>query len=64
MSDGHIYLIRFGGQPQHVLHSSFLIFFFHSPFFAGDITQMHLPVGMQKLNLGGGGIVRMAITGT
>ena len=39
-------------------------FFTLSSFFIpGDITQMHLPVGMQKLNLSGGGH-RMAITGT
>jgi hypothetical protein len=49
MSDGHIYLIRFGGQPQHVLRSSFT-FSFHSSFLAGDIGQMKLPVGMQSVN--------------
>ena len=51
MSDGHIYLIRFGGQPQHVLHSLFShLSFFHSPFLAADIGQMNLPEGMQSVN--------------
>ena len=61
MSDGHIYLIRFGGQPQHVLHSSFLFSSSSSSlllvprrsmlFLAGDLTQWHLPVGMKDLDL-------------
>ena len=33
-----------------------------SSFFSGDITQMHLPVGMQDLNLGCHGMP-MKITG-
>ena len=56
MSDVHIYLIRFGGQPQHVLRSSFSFFLFSSTlslmlFLAGDLTQWHLPVGMKDLDL-------------
>ena len=61
MSDGHIYLIRFGGQPQYIFFPHFLLLpaFFLSPtsslmfFLAGDLTQWHLPVGMKNLNLGG-----------
>ena len=58
MSEVRIYLISFGGQPQHVLHSSFSFSFFFSPtsslmlFLAGDLTQWHLPAGMKDLNLG------------
>ncbi len=59
MSEVHIYLIRFGGQPQH---PSFLILFFvplssfllprrSMLFLTGDLTQWHLPVGMKDLNL-------------
>jgi hypothetical protein len=52
MSDGgHIYLIRFGGQPQYV--SSFLIFssfplFAFTP--AGAVDKIVLPEGMQSVN--------------
>jgi hypothetical protein len=44
-----------GGQPQHILHSSF-VHFISSSFLAGDIAQMHLPAGMQDLNLSGYGM--------
>jgi hypothetical protein len=67
MSDFHIYLIRFGGQPQHFLRSSFSHLFFFSPtsslymlFLEGDLTQWHLPVGMKELWLAG----CKALTGT
>jgi hypothetical protein len=58
MSDIHISLIRFGGQPHSLPHSSLSFFFFLSPphrsmlFVAGDLTQWHLPVGMKDLDLG------------
>ena len=55
MSDGHINLIRFGGQPQHVLRSSFSFFLLFSlpslMLLAGDLMQWHLPVGMKDLDL-------------
>jgi hypothetical protein len=60
MSEVHnLFHTFFCGQPQHVLHSSIFTFPFFSPtrtsslmlFLAGDLTQWHLPVGMQDLNL-------------
>jgi hypothetical protein len=59
MSDGHIYLIRFGGQPHFFPHSSLYPFSLSSIFLprravfflAGDVTRWHLPVGMKDLNL-------------
>jgi hypothetical protein len=36
-------------STSFIPHFSFS-FFFQSPFFAGDIGQMNLPVGMQSVN--------------
>ena len=43
-------------QPQHIFVPHLFFFIFSPPrrsmlFLAGDLTQWHLPVGMQKLNL-------------
>ena len=40
-------------QPHALPYSSFILFplFALSLFLAGDLTQLHLPVGMQNLNL-------------
>ncbi len=56
MSEFHIYLIRFGGQPHTSFVPHFFFFFFSLPrrsmlFLAGDLTQLQLPVGMKDLNL-------------
>ena len=58
MSDVHIYLIRFEASRSTSLIPHFIPPpFFLSPasslmlFLAGDLTQWHLPVGMQKLDL-------------
>jgi hypothetical protein len=50
MSDGHIYLIRFGGQPHVLPHSSLYPFrlFAFPP--AGDVGKIVLPEGMQSVN--------------
>jgi hypothetical protein len=50
---GHIYLIRFGGQPQHVLIPHFLFFrlFAFPP--AGAVDKMVLPEDMQSVNFDG-----------
>ena len=51
------YFSFFGQQPQYILRSSFIFFSsFLLPrrsilFLAGDLAQLHLPVGMKKLNL-------------
>ena len=49
MSDGHIYLIRFGGQARA---SSFLIFIFTLFAFppAGEVDKIALPEGMQSVD--------------
>ena len=49
MSDGHIYLIRFGGMPHSSPHSSFFFFFFALPS-AGEVDKIVLPEGMQSVN--------------
>jgi hypothetical protein len=52
MGDGHIYSIRFGGQPHALPHSSFILlppFAFPS---AGAVDKIVLPEGMQSVNFG------------
>ena len=60
MSDGHIYLIRFGGQPHTLPHSSlfpscilFPLFDTFRLHFTGNIAQMNLPVGMRAVIFAG-----------
>jgi hypothetical protein len=47
-------ILKYGLRRPAALASSFLIFSFsfsfHSPFLAGDIGQMNLPVGMQSVD--------------
>jgi hypothetical protein len=51
MSEVHIYLIRFGGQPHLFPHSSFYPFssLFTFPF-TGAVDKIVLPEGMQEVN--------------
>ena len=48
-----VYLFNTFWRPAARASSSLIFsfsFFFHSPFLAGDIAQMNLPVGMQSVN--------------
>ena len=50
MSDGHIYLIRFGGQPQSPPHSSLILFPLFTLPSAGAVDKLVLPEGMQSVD--------------
>ena len=52
MSDGHTYLIRFGGQPHAFPHSSFSLFSLFAIPSAGEVDKIVLPEGMQEVNFG------------
>jgi hypothetical protein len=53
MSDGHIYLIRFGGQPHAFPHSSLYPFPLVAFSSAGDVGKIVLPEGMQSVKFYG-----------
>ena len=50
MSDGHIYLIRFGGQRTRILIPHFILFPHFAFPFAGAVDKIVLPGGMQSVN--------------
>ena len=53
MSDGHIYSLLFGGQPQCVRHSSIYPYPLFAFPFAGAVDKIVLPEGMQSVNFRG-----------